>query len=202
MVMKICLMSIRKMYKSMAFKSLPHNSPINNAAGGAAGIVITLLLVLALAGGGGYLAYNKYFKKEPLRTRLSSIKMKAELIRFTHDDVSTALYSNLITLDDIVVMMNKELDRLKRIDKKFPNQHDIIATQTGDLTTARDHLAKVLVDARAKIEKIYVTWLVDRSKGRGQINARKGTLTRQLADAIRGEAALTGRIRTNPDAAS
>jgi hypothetical protein len=185
----------------MTLKALYKDSPINNAAGGAIGIVIIFVLGITLAGGGAYFAYSKYYKKEPLRTRLSSIKMKEELIRFAHNDVSPALYSNLMTLDDIVVMMNKELDRLKRIDKKFPNQHDIIASQTVELTAAHDHLAKVLADVCVKIEKIYVTWLVDRSKGRGQINARKGTLTRQLADAIRGEAALIGRIRTNPDAA-
>ena len=65
------------------------NNPLNSASGGAVGIVIALVLVLALAGGGGYLAYGKYYKKAQLRTKLSSMKMKAELIRFTHDSVST-----------------------------------------------------------------------------------------------------------------
>jgi hypothetical protein len=186
--------------KRMAFTSPDHDSPIKNTAGGAVGIVIALLLVLALAGGGGYLAYNKYYKKKPLRTKLSSMKMREELIRFTHDDVSPALYSNLITLDDIIVMMNKELDRLKRIDRRFPDQHGIIAAQTAEFTTARDHLSSVLADVGAKIETIYVTWLVDRAKGQGRINAQKGTLTRELGDAIRGETGLISRIRTNPDA--
>ncbi|MBC2709479.1 MAG: hypothetical protein HGJ94_00245 [Desulfosarcina sp.] len=178
------------------------DSLIRNANGGTVGIVIALVLVLALASGGGYFAYNKYYKKDPLRTKLSSMKMKEELIRFTHDRVSTALYSNMVLLDDIVVMMDRELDRLKRIGKKFPNQNGIIASQTKELKVARDRLAKVLADVTTKIEKMYVTWLVDRSKGAGQILSQKGTLTRQLADAIRGEAVLIGRIRTNPDAAS
>lgn len=177
-------------------------SLINNATGGAVGIVIALVLVLALAGGGGYLAYGKYYKKEPLRTKLSSMKIKAELIHFIHDRVSTALYRNMILQDDIVVMMDKELDRLKRIGKKFPNQSGIIASQTKELNRARDRLAKTLADVTTKIEKMYVTWLVDRLNGTGQIKSQKGTLTRQLADAIRGEAVLISRIRTNPDTAS
>ena len=188
--------------KTMTSKSSHPTHPIDNAAGSAVGIVIALVLVLALACGGGYWAYGKYFKNEPLRTKLSSMKMKAELIRFTHDQVSTALYHNMVMLDDIVVMMDKELKRLTRIANKFPSQNSIVAPQTEALNIARDRLAKRLVDVTATIENIYVAWLVDRSKGNGQIRSHKGTLTRQLADAIRGEATLIGRIRTNTDAAS
>ena len=182
----------------------PHHpiNSINNTSGGVVGILIAVVLVLALAGGGGFLAYNKYYKKEPLRSKLASMKVKGELIRFTHDQVSTALYRNMVMLDDILVMMDTELDRLKRIGKKFPNQRGIVTAQTQELTVARDGMAKVLADVSAKLEKMYVTWLVNRSEGTGQIRSQKGTLTRQLADAIRGEAVLIGRIRSNPDAAS
>lgn len=177
-------------------------NPMRNSHGGAVGIVIALILVLALAGGGGFWAYKKYYQQAPLKTKLASLKVKDELIQFTHDHVSRALYRNLITLDDIVVMMDKELDRLKRISKKFPNQNGIVASQTKELSVSQDKLAKAMTEAVAKIEKIYVTWLVNRSKGTGQINSQKGTLTHCLADAIRGEAVLISRIRSNPDAAS
>ena len=175
---------------------------MNNTSGGAVGILIALVLVLALAGGGGFWTYNKYYKKEPLRSKLASMKVKAELIRFTHDRVSTALYRNMVMLDDILVMMDAELDRLKRIGKKFPNQRGIVASQTEELKEARQRMARILTDVNATLEKMYVTWLVNRSEGTGQIRSQKGTLTRQLADAIRGEAVLIGRIRTNPDATS
>ena len=164
-------------------------------------LALALMLVLVLAGGGGYWAFNKYYKKAPLRAKLSSMKIKKELISFTHDRVSAALYSNMVLLDDILVMMDKELDRLKRIGKKFPNQRAIVAAQTKELNIARERMAKVLADVSAKLEKMYVTWLVNRSEGTGQIRSQKGTLTRQLADAIRGEAVLISRIRNNPDAA-
>ena len=173
-----------------------------NTSGRAVGILIAMVLVLALAGGGGFLAYNKFYKKEPLRSKLASMKVKTELIRFTHDQVSTALYHNMVMLDDILVMMDKELDRLKRIGKKFPNQQRIIASQTEALKTARERMARVLTDVNATLENMYVTWLVNRSEGTGQIRSQKGTLTRQLADAIRGEAVLISRIRTNTEAKS
>jgi len=167
-------------------------------AGGAVGIVIALVLVIAVAAGGGYWAYNKYFKIEPPRTKLASIKVKEELVQFAHDRVSRALHYNLITIDDIVVMMDKELKRLQRIAKKFPDQKGIVDPQIEELTRARKRLATRLKEVTAAVEKIYVTWLVDRSKGTGQINSRKGTLTRKLADAIRGESVLISRIRNNP----
>lgn len=177
-------------------------SPIGNTGGGAAGIVIVLVLVLALAGGGGYWAYGNANRKEPLKTRLACMKMREEVIRFTHDRVSSALYHNLVTLDDSIVMVDKETERLKRIAKKFPDQNGIIASQTKELTIARDRLAKAMTDVSAKIEQMYVTWLVDHAKGTGQINSQRGTLTRQLAEALRGEAVLIGRIRSHPATAS
>lgn len=186
----------------MVSKPRTPNHPISNSDGGVAGILIALVLVILLAGGGGYWAYTNYYKKEPLRSKLASMKIKEELIRFTHDRVSTALYRNMVLLDDILVMMDKELDRLKRIGKKFPNQGQIVVSQTNELTVARQRMAKVLAEVSAALEKMYVTWLVDRSAGTGQIRSQKGTLTRQVADAIRGEAVLISRIRNNPDATS
>jgi hypothetical protein len=177
-------------------------SPIHNTKGRAVGSLIALVLLIALACGGGYWAFNKYYKKAPLRSKLASIKIKAELIRFTHDHVSKALYGNMVLLDDVLAMMDKERDRLKRIGRKFPNQHGIVAAQTKELNVARERMARVLADVSAKLERLYVTWLVNRSEGTGQIRSQKGTLTRQLADAIRGEAVLISRIRSNPNAAS
>jgi hypothetical protein len=179
-----------------------HNHYINNAHGGAVGILINLVLVLALAGGGGFWAYTTYFKKQPLQTKLASQKVKEEVVQFTNDYVSRALYHNLITIDDLVVMMDKELKRLKRIGTKFPNQSGIITPQTDELSTAREKLSAALGEVTAALEKIYVIWLVDRTRGISEINSQKGTLTRQLADAIREEAVLIGRIRSNPEAAS
>ena len=181
----------------MRFNPLNPGKPMGNA-GGAVGVVIALVLVLAVAAGGGYWAYNKTYKTEPPRTKLTSMKVKEELVQFTHDRVSRALHTNLITLDDIVVMMDKERKRLQRIAKKFPDQKEIVDPQIEALTRARKHLATTLEEVTASIEKIYVTWLVDRSKGTGQIRSCKGTLTRKLADAIRGEAVLISRIRNNP----
>ena len=176
--------------------------PLCNAAGGAAGIVIALFVVLGVAAGGGYWAYNKYVKEDPPRTKLASLKIKEELVQFVHDRVSRAMHTNMTSLDDVVVMMDKELKRLQRIGKRFPDQRGIVDPQVKELTKARKRLASTLKEATTAIEKIYVTWLVDRSEGTSQIKAQKGTLTRKLADAIRGESVLIGRIRNNPSATS
>jgi hypothetical protein len=180
-----------------------HPAPIlANARGGTALRMVAIILALSLLGGGGYWAYVTFHQKEPLRTRLTTVKMRQEVIRFTRDSVSSALYQNMVTLDDIVAMMDRELKRLQRIGRRFPNQGGIVKAQIDQLETARRDLFAALSDVTAAIETLYVTWLVDCPTGTGQINARRGTLTRQLADAIRNEAALIGRIRSNPEAAA
>lgn len=177
-------------------------SPLANADGRALGAIIAGLLVLVLAAGGGWWAYGKYYSKAPPRTRLVSLKVNAEVVRFAHDRVSRALHHNLLMLDEIVAMMDRERKRLQRIGKKFPDQAAIVASQRDELTVSRDRLASVLQEVAAKIEKIYVTWLVDRSAGTGLIQSQKGTLTRRLADAMRSEAVLIGRVRNNASATS
>lgn len=179
-----------------------HFHPVNKESGNAVGILIALILILALAGGGGFWAYTNYFKKKPLITKLSSHKVKEEVVQFANDYVSRALYHNLFTIDDIVGMMNKELKRLKRLGTKFPNQSDIIATQTKELSMARNKLSKAVSEVTAELEKIYVIWMVDRDRGISEIKSQKGTLTRQLADAIRDQSVLIGRIRSNPETTS
>jgi hypothetical protein len=176
--------------------------PIHNTRGGAVGIVIVLVLILAAAAGGGYWAYNRFLKEKPPQTKLSSLKVKEELVQFTHDRVSRALHANMVTADDIVVMLDKELKRLKGIGKKFPDQSAIIDPQVKELTRARQHMSAALKEIIAAIEKTYVTWLVDRSEGTKAIRSQKGTLTQKLGDVIREQAGLIRSIRNNPSSAS
>ncbi len=179
-----------------------HCCPINNPNGGVVGILIVLILLLALVGGGGFFAYTKFLKKEPLQTKLVSQKVKEEVLQFTNDYVSQAIYQNLITMDDTVVMLDKEIKRLKRIGTKFPNQRTIITTQTDQLSTTRNRLAKAMGEVTAALERIYVIWLVEHKKGIDQIKAQKRALNQQLTDTIRDEAELISRIRSNPPPAS
>lgn len=174
--------------------------PMANDRGGAMVLIIVLSLILVLIGAGGYYAYNRYMKPEPLRSKLSSSKIKEEVIHFVNDNVSAALYQNMIMLDDIMVMMDKELKRLERIGKKFPNQGKIVSAQSESLKLARERMAKALDDTTTKLEKMYVTWLVDRAKGVEQIKVQRAPLTQRLADAIRRDHELVGSIRANPNA--
>ncbi len=180
----------------------PFAHSLRNTRGGAASVVIVMILILAAAAGGGYWVYTKFLKAEPPRAKLSSLKVKAELVQFSHEHVSRALHTNMITVDDVVVMLDKELKRLKGIGKQFPEQRAIVDPRVKALTTTRTHLATALKDVTGVIETIYVTWLVDRSRGVKEIRSQKGTLTKTLADVIREHAELIRSIRNNPSSAS
>lgn len=58
-----------------------------------------LLVFMSILGGSGYFAYTKFIKKPPLQTKLASVRIKPELIQFSHDQVSTILYNNMIMLE-------------------------------------------------------------------------------------------------------
>ncbi|PID39935.1 MAG: hypothetical protein CR984_05800 [Proteobacteria bacterium] len=181
----------------MELNTIRSNNCLRNTRGGAAGIVIVLVLILGAVAGGGYWAYNKFLKEKPPRTKLSTLKAKEELVQFAHDRMSRALHANMIIVDDFVVMLDKEVKRLKSIGKKFPDQSNIIEPQVKALTAARESLASALEAVYATIEKTYVTWLVDRVRGIKQIKAQKGTLAQQLADVVREHAELIRSIRKN-----
>lgn len=176
--------------------------PMGNAKGGAAVLLIVLVLILAAAGGGGYWAYNKYLKPKPIKTKLASQKVKEEVVQFTNDYVSPTLYNNLITIDDAVAIMDKELKRLGRIGTKFPDQKEIITTEVDILTKSRKKLFAALTQTTAALEKMYVIWLVDPKRAIAEIKKQRAGLSQRLADTFKTEAPLIGRIRSNPKAAS
>ena len=183
-------------------KRSDHPHPMKNSDGGAVFVIVLLLVFMSILGGGGYFAYTKFIKKPPLQNKLACVKIKPELIRFSHDVISPIFYNNMVMLDDIVVMMDEELDRLKRIEKKYPNQAKIITPQIEEFSASRNRLNKALEQVAAKIEKIYVTWLVNQKDGALLIRENRSLLTNQLAEAIRGEAMLIGRVRKNKDTTS
>ena len=176
--------------------------PVRNTKGGAVFIILLVTLFVAATAGGGYFAYTKWIRKPPLKTKLATIPLKKELIQFSNDTISPALYHNMVMIDEMLVTMEKELDRLKRIGKQFPNQKGVVSPRISALEEACKRLSTVLSEAAGRIEKMYVAWLVDRKEGFNQIRDQKGSLTQGLAEAIRNEAGLVGRIKNNPEAHS
>ena len=187
---------------AMAPTSRRTSQPVRNTKGGAVVIILLVFLFVAATAGGGYFAYNKWIRKPPLKTKLATIPLKKELIQFSNDAISPALYHNMVMIDEMLVTMEKELDRLKRIGKQFPNQKAVVSPRISALDGARKRLSTVLSDAAGRIEKMYVAWLVDRREGIDQIRDQKSSLTQGLAEAIRNEAGLVGRIKNNPEAHS
>jgi len=176
--------------------------PVATPKGGAVLILIVVLLFVAAAAGGGYFAYKKWIEKPPLKTKFATLPIKKELIQFSSNTISPALYHNMAMIDEMLLTLDKELDRLKRIGKQFPNQKGVVSPRISALDGSRERLSAILTDAAGRIEKMYVTWLVDREEGILQIRDQKNSLTQGLADAIRKEAGLLGRIQNNPEAQS
>ncbi len=170
---------------------------INNSRGGAAAVIIGLIIFLGLAGGGGYFAYKKYFTKPPVRKTLSGVKVKAEIIGFTHNRIPM-LYGYVIRLSDTIALIDTELDRLKKISKKFPGREKIVSDESSALKTARDRLAKEMSVITGEMETLYVTWLVNKKKGFDTIRRKRHDLSKQTLAAIKSVNKITARLKGTP----
>ncbi len=168
----------------------------NNQKGGAAGIFITLLLVFSLLGGGGFFAYKKFFSAEKTRKALSSVKMKEEIILFTHKNMPI-VYRHLIALDDTIALIDKELNRFKKIGKKFPGQNAIVTAEAEALNTMKKQLTNKMSAVSNTIETIYVTWLVNRKKGLITIKEQRRNLSKTLMEADRSARKIKAVIKAS-----
>jgi hypothetical protein len=156
-------------------------------------LLLVLLFLAAVLGAGGWFGWRVYSSASQPRANLVGAKVKPELIAFVHRQLPN-LYTQLIAVDDTIALVNAEVDRLAGIAKQYPDQKPLVEAAREKLGVNKKALTKALVETLAKVETLYVTYLMDPRKGQRALKKERTIIRRLTRDALRTHAALRQRL--------
>ena len=124
---------------------------------------------------------------------LSKLQLNKDIIAFTFNKVPK-IYSGLVKLDNEIVLIDKELERLKEIEAEFPKQNKIILAERSNWQRVKKDLRSSLENLEREIEKIYVTHLVNKNKGMELIKNNMKALTDAINKTLEASTPHTKRL--------
>lgn len=148
--------------------------PMNNLRkhqNGLSAIVLILVLVLLFGlGAGGFIAYQHLQNKNRLpATSFEHIGLKEDVVIFTFKVIPT-LYNRFLGLNTEISLIDKELDRLSALETDFPSQKRVVKTERAMWAQLRKNLSVEASTAEKKTDSFYVTYMVNKQKGKEFIN--------------------------------
>lgn len=142
----------------------------NDQKGLSAIILILILILLAGLAGGGFFAYQKLQNKNrPPATSFEHIGLKEDVVTFTFN-VIPGLYNRFFWVNTEITLIDKELDRLSTLESDFPNQKRVVKTERAMWVKLRKNLFVEASTAEKKTDGFYVTYMVNKEKGKEAIN--------------------------------
>ncbi len=132
-------------------------------------------------------------KNDQPQLDLSKLQLKEDIITFTFWKVPK-IYSGLVKLDGEIDLIDKELERLKEIEAEFPKQKKIIINERKNWKKVKKDLRSSLSNLEKKVEKIYVTHLVNKDKGTELINKKMTPLVDTINKALEASSPHTKRL--------
>ena len=102
---------------------------------------------------------------------LSKSRLNADIVTFAFQTIPP-IYSGLVKINTEILLIDNELKRLKKIETKYPRQQRIVAIEKENWKKIQRNLFKELGVLEKNIEKIYVTYLVNKGKGKKLIKEK------------------------------
>ena len=145
--------------------------------------IVILFVILAFIAI-GVVAAGSLSKKESLpRKTLSKIPLKENILSFTFR-MLPKLYSGLVRVNDDIVLIDRELERLKQIETEFPRQQRIVSAERTNWQRIQKGLLTTIGRLETEIETVFVTYLVNAEKGKKLIAEQRKSLVTTLYKAI------------------
>jgi hypothetical protein len=151
--------------------------------------IIVLIIVLVLLGVGGYFGYTKFYLKrgalDTFTTDLVHISLKEEILHATYEQLPN-VYFGLVKMNNELLVINKEIERLRDMEKKFPQQLDIISSEKTIWSSIEKNVSDTIGLLENEIETLYVAHKVNPEKGKKRIDGKEkqlqGTINKILEE--------------------
>jgi flagellar basal body-associated protein FliL len=166
-------------------------------------IIFIILLILIAVGASGYVVYTIYFtSNDPFAQDakykaidLEHINLPNEMMEFTFTNFRE-LYISLIDFNKEIRLLNKEIERIESIEKKYPDQKKITDKEKKVWEKVKKTLEKTIIKIEKPIKKLYVLLSVNREQGMEQIQAKKSELSELATNALKSANEKTLKLKT------
>jgi hypothetical protein len=151
-----------------------------------------LMLAAALLAAG----CNSSEQQKP-QVDLSKVQLRGDIVVFSYR-VVPRIYSGLVKIDDELLLIDEELQRLKKIETDYPRQRGVVIAEKKNWISLRKDLVKALDKLKKEIEKIYVTYLVNKEKGEALIDQKSDAILAVINSSLDETSPYTNRLRPPP----
>jgi len=162
-------------------------------------ILITLVIIGCVGAGSyyGYLTYKKSASEKSNYPEIEFIKINLnhDVLKFTFEHLNE-LYLGLRTLDTEILMIEKEIERIETIEKKYPKQTKITSLEKKNWDKLKSDLLKTLIKLENDTEQLYVSYLVNDVSGIELISKRKDDLMKSMASSLTRSQNETSRLKS------
>jgi archaellum component FlaC len=140
-------------------------------------INILFLFIISLS-----LGCNGAKSQNPVKD-LTHIKLSEDAILFTFNNIPR-IYSGLASIDNEIVLIDNELERLKEIETQYPRQFKVVAIEKTNWIKIRRNLLDDLETLEKDIERLYVTYIVNKDKGNALIEEKSESIITAINTAL------------------
>jgi len=126
---------------------------------------------------------------------LVKVRLKPEILSFTFK-TTPDICSGLVKLNNEVLLIDKELERLKEIESEFPDQKKIITTEKQHWKKVQKELLTAISKIEKTVETFYVTHLVNPGKGKALVDKERKPLSQIAENTLTATAPHIKRLKT------
>ncbi|MBU1169576.1 MAG: hypothetical protein KKD44_08435 [Proteobacteria bacterium] len=159
-------------------------------------LLVLLLLVLVC---GVVVVYILFFSKKP--AVITTSHLPKEIIVFSFDELP-GLYEKLLSLNEEIILTQKEIDRIETVATTYPDQRKIADTEKKSWTVNLAALNKCLTDFEKQMEMLYVSYQVNPETGKTLMDEKKDDLEKTVETVVNQSKTMTDKLRAIENAKS
>lgn len=154
--------------------------------------IFIFFLIITLLVGGGAAVFYIYFTDKPGEIKKSGLSK--EILVFTFNFMP-GVHTGIKSLNDEIIITEKEIERIKEIEKEYPDQEKITTSEKKIWDKNLLILTSFLVKQEKEIKDIYVSYQVNKETGQKLVDEKKEALATASTEVITPSTVLTEKIK-------
>lgn len=164
-------------------------------------LIFIFILILFAFGAAAGVVYKLHFAPKDPETlkasyhklELKNINLPEEMVKFCFENFPD-LYAAILTCNNEIILMDKEIARIDEIAKKYPEQGKIAEKEKAVWEKTKINLQKGFLKIEKPVKEIYVLFNVNKEQAMIQINEKNKELTELAGAAIAPAQELTKKL--------